>query len=276
MRFYIIIISCMFLSCSFLFSQRNRSSNELGFTGGLNYYIGDLNQNHFSNSKLAGGLVYRRNLSNRISFRLNALYGNVTADDSKSEDPQQLYRNLSFRSEMIEASGQIEINYYRIDPNDYEHFISPFVFFGIGVLKMNPQGDFNGSYYDLQALSTEGQGSSLYPNRTPYKLTQVVMPMGIGVKIYPTNRFGISLEWGMRKMFTDYLDDVSTTYVDPTILTTNTSNVAAVLADKTPMDPSDKYLNVNRQRGNSKDKDWYNFTSITVSFKLDKARIVCP
>ena len=71
------------------------------------------------------------------------------------------------------------------------------------------------------------------------------------------------MEYGIRKSFTVYLDDISTTYVD-----------AANLIDMSPLgeEMSDKSLNgpqaKNFQRGNSKDNDWYTFTGITLSFKL--------
>jgi hypothetical protein len=42
----------------------------------------------------------------------------------------------------------------------------------------------------------------------------VAIPFGIGAKMNVSKKVGIGLEWGPRKTFTDYLDDVSGTYPD--------------------------------------------------------------
>ena len=276
------ILSCMLISCSFAFSQLIKPSHEIGLFGGTAYYIGDLNDLHFRNptkeaygsnlDKIAYGLVYRRNFGDRISFKASGLYGKVSAYDRLSDSDFKQYRNQSFRTSMIELSGQIEFNFYRVDPNSYTHYFSPYVFIGGGYLKMNPEGDYNDLWYALQPLNTEGQGLDAYPDRSPYKLNQFTIPMGVGFKIYPAENFGISIEWGMRKMYTDYLDDISTTYANPNLM----SPTSVYFADKTPIDDELKSFNTNRQRGDSKTKDWYNFTGITLTYRINKKRIVCP
>jgi hypothetical protein len=59
-------------------------------------------------------------------------------------------------------------------------------------------------------LSTEGQG--IYPDKKPYSLWQPTIPFGGGVKFAITENLRIGFEIGLRKLFTDYLDDVSTSY----------------------------------------------------------------
>ncbi len=282
MKKYLIIVSCMFLTCSFVFSQRVKNSHEFGLFLGTSYYLGDLNGLHFRNpvtksygsplDLLSYGAVYRRNFGDRWSVKATGLMGKVAAYDNLSDQGFQQYRNLSFRSKLLEFSGQIEFNFYPVDPNDYDRFFSPYVFIGGSYLKMNPEGGYNDLWYSLQPLNTEGQGLAAYPDRKPYKLNQFTIPMGIGFKMYPVENLGISLEWGMRKMFTDYLDDVSTTYVNPSLI----SPTSLLFSDQTPVDDELKVLNTNRQRGNSKLKDWYNFTGIIITYRINKKRIVCP
>ena len=64
-------------------------------------------------------------------------------------------------------------------------------------------------------MHTEGQGFPQYPDRKDYKLTQMEVPMGFGFKFYVKENMFIGLEILHRKLFTDYVDDVSTNYIDP-------------------------------------------------------------
>ncbi len=98
--------------------------------------------------------------------------------------------------------------------------LRPYVFAGFGVYHFNPQGsltDANGNvtWYDLKPLRTEGEGMAQYPNRKEYSLTQFNVPMGAGIKYFLSHKTTIGLEVSYRQTFTDYIDDVSTNYIDP-------------------------------------------------------------
>ncbi len=67
-------------------------------------------------------------------------------------------------------------------------------------------------------MSTEGEGLVEYPDRKPYNLFQFSIPFGGGIKFRVSDHIVVAYEIGMRKTFTDYLDDVSTRYVDQAIL----------------------------------------------------------
>jgi hypothetical protein len=123
----------------------------------------------------------------------------------------------------------------------------------------------------LQPLSTEGQGTSAKPGTRKYRLVQVSIPFGAGFKLNLSERIDLSMEWGMRKTFTDYLDDVSTVYPDPTILDTEKGSISAAMSDRTG-----STNNVGRQRGNSKNKDWYCFTGVVLGFKFREPAQKCP
>ena len=86
--------------------------------------------------------------------------------------------------------------------------------------------------------------------------------MGGGFKIAVNKTFNIILEYGIRKTFTDYLDDISTTY--PGVNLKEMSLLGEEMSDKSSNGPQAKDF----QRGNSKDNDWYTFTGITLSFKI--------
>ncbi|MCX6182334.1 MAG: DUF6089 family protein [Bacteroidetes bacterium] len=242
-----------------------RPYSEIGIFGGTSYYLGELNHVHFPMKLLqpAGGLFYRYNLNGHYALRSFINYSEVKGYDVYSNNVFEKNRGLSFASKILEVGSILEFNFYEFALyKDAKRKITPFIFGGLNYFYFNPQGNIGGSWVDLQPLGTEGQGTSAFPNRHKYSLHQIGMPMGIGVKV-KIQRFAITAEWGIRKTFTDYIDDVSTTYVNPNLL----SGEAAQLANRGTV-PSATLT--DKQRGNSKTSDWYVFTGITISFKLAK------
>ncbi|MCX6232193.1 MAG: DUF6089 family protein [Bacteroidetes bacterium] len=264
----IIIIICGILISLGSYAQRS----ELGGFAGTSYYLGDLNpSNQFGSPNLAAGLIYRYNLNPHWAFRVNAIYGILEGDDADYSNP----RNLSFRTNVFEFSTQIELNFFEYFTGSKAHRFTPYIFGGVGVFFFNPQAkDIDGKWQDLQPLGTEGQGTISYPTRKPYSLTQMAVPFGVGLKLSISKTICIGLEWGMRKTFTDYIDDVSTTYVDNIVLAAEKGKIAAFLADKTTVliNPQTGYAYPahleNTQRGNSENNDWYSFAGFTITFKL--------
>lgn len=258
MRKLITLLSILYLPVT-LFSQRS----ELGVMLGATYYLGDLNPSkQFVMSMPAGGLIYRYNFNFRWSVKVNAIFGYLRADDNITNIPQK-DRNLSFRSPLFEISPQVELNFLKYQTGHKKYKFSPYLFGGICLFYFNPQAKFNDKYYDLQPLGTEGQGTTQYPDRKPYSLISFGIPFGLGFKFSPAKSINIGLEWGMRKTFTDYIDDVSKTYVNPDILRAQKSPVSALLSDR-----SETKHEPGAQRGNSKSTDWYSFASLTFTFKL--------
>lgn len=242
-------------------------SSEVGIFLGGSYYTGDLNPTgHFVQTQPAIGLIFRRNFNPRLGVRINGLFGSVRGDDSRSTDVAQIQRNLSFKSKVYELSGQMEFNFldYRIGNENFP--FTPFAFLGVGIFNFDPQAELGGHWVALQPIGTEGQGSP-YMDKKRYKRLQVSVPFGAGFKVNIAKRMSLGMEWGMRKTFTDYLDDVSTVYVNPIYLTSDAARLSnrSVTPDNTGM-----------QRGNSKNKDWYNFTGLTITFKLNNPQEKCP
>lgn len=251
-----------------------QKSSELGIFLGGSYYTGDLNpMGHFHNlTQPAGGGVFRYNFNPRFALRVNGFYGTIKGDDASTTSFAQQQRNLHFKSTVMEFSVQGEFNFLDYRMGNDNHPFTPYLFLGAGVFRHSPRAQLIGSWVDLQPLSTEGQGTVLN-NRKPYKLTQISIPFGIGVKTNLAKRVGLSIEWGLRKTFTDYLDDVSGRYVDPLALAAIKGTSAAVLSDRSLV--RDLHSNVGRQRGNSATKDWYYFTGLILSFKLKEKLKKC-
>jgi len=261
MKFCLYILLSFLIATSSLFSQtkkRNFRQHEVGIFIGGAYYIGDLNpRKQFALTQPAAGAFYRFTPNYRYAFRGGIYWGNIMGDDSQTDDPDQLQRNLNFKSRIIEFNAIAEFNFleYRISNDKYK--FTTFLFLGIDVYNFRPRGQVGNNWIDLQPLRTEGQSKA-------YKLTQVSIPFGIGAKMNVSKQVGIGLEWGPRKTFTDYLDDVSGTYPDPSV-NPFVSAGAAKMSDRSKNAGS----NINEQRGNPRTKDWYFFFGITLNIKLN-------
>lgn len=253
------------------YAQGFKTAAEMGFFGGGSYYIGDLNPlQHFVYSKPAFGAIFRYNLTKRYSLRFTGSYGQVYASDANSDDPFLVNRNLSFKSDILELAFGVELDLFDYNINNMKDPITPYFFYEVAFFKMNPTAELNGEDYTLQNLGTEGQGTSL-SDKEPYKLNQLSIPLGIGLKFNLRKRMAISVEYGIRKTFTDYLDDVSGNYVDPDLLSAYNGSLAAEFSDRS-LDNSN-LSNTGFNRGNSSNKDWYAFYGILFTFKPFKENI---
>jgi hypothetical protein len=265
----------------FAFEGRPQVS-EVGLCGGVSFYMGDLNpKGVFMGSRPAGGLIYRYNINPRFAFKAVALFGSLQAEDAKTGTPE---RNLSFRSPLSELSAQMELNFLRLYNEKGANFFTPYIYLGVGIFSFNPQTSFGGKWYDLQPLGTEGQGLKgtdpvtgvNYDNIKPYKLTNFAIPFGLGVRFNFLQYYSAGLEWGFRKTFTDYIDDVSGLYVRRDFFLDKADlRLVADLSDRTaskdPLgNPEDKG---GKMRGNnSKTTDWYSFAVLTFTFKLNYSK----
>ncbi|MBV6406056.1 MAG: outer membrane beta-barrel protein [Flavobacteriales bacterium] len=242
--------------------------SEIGLTGGVMYYIGDLNpyKHYPARTRPAGGIAYRYNFDTRYALRAQALYGTLEAYDSDSPDSLQLARNLSFRTRLFELALLGEVNFfnYRGLGKDGRTW-TPFVFAGVCYFRANPRAQLNDTWYDLQPLGTEGQGSPDVPGAgKPYSVDQVGIPFGVGLKFNFGGHVDLQLEWGMRRTFTDHIDDVGGTYADPELI----NPLAAELADRSA--DRDVVDRTGQARGDAQTRDWYQYTGITLSYVLTK------
>lgn len=237
------------------------SRSEIGFLLGGSTYLGDLNQFiPFKRTHPAGGILYRYNVNPRMAVRVNATYGRVSATDAESTESLNKARNLSFFSDIYELAAGIEFNYFPFQLGHDRYKGTAYILAEIGVFRMNPKTEYNGGIVDLRPLGTEGQGTSLN-SKGHYSLTQICIPLGVGAKFSLGKRAGLNLELGIRKTFTDYLDDVGAdSYVDPVVLAAESGPLSAALSNRS----GDRY----GKRGNSATKDWYMFGGVAFTFSL--------
>lgn len=263
MRFLLLIV-CLFPVL--LYGQRHNflSRSELGFLAGGSYYIGDLNQTHFQHTKPAGGLIYRFNVHSRLSLRANLLFGSVQASDAESHSASRRNRNLSFQSKIAELGAGVEFSYLPFQLGHSKYKGTAYILAEFALAKINPMADYNGQLVALRPLGTEGQGTS-ESSHSRYMLTQLTIPIGAGAKFSIGEHTCIYFEYGIRFMFTDYLDDVGgSRYADPTVIANQNGPMAAALSNRS--------LDGNRygQRGNPVTRDWYAFFGAGISFRLGR------
>ena len=262
------VFSHILLFCCFL-TTVTAQVKEFGLFAGGAYYRGELNRTHFSQSDYSIGGIFKQDFPNdRLSLRFQLLYSQVKADDFKSGNTQQLNRNLSFKSSVIEFGPVLEIDFFKFHPGQNNTakaaFGTPYFMGGINIMRMNPKTRYNGEWIELQPLGTEGQGTSIANAPKKYSLNQIVIPFGIGIKVNLSHHSSFSMEYGIRKTFTDYLDDVSGIYPDLTAL----NPLARELSDRARTPEGVNQSSYGLQRGNPADKDWYSVFGFSITYEF--------
>ena len=201
------------------------------------------------------------NSGDYFNVRAGIGYGQVVGNDKNNTRADRRDRNLNFKSHILEANVIAELNL--LDPEEYPS--SPYLFGGVGLFHYNPfTFDTENKKTYLQPLSTEGQGLEEYPDRKKYSLIQFCLPFGLGWKWNINEKWDISYEFGFRLLFTDYLDDVSKTYVNLNVLATEKGSKSAELAYR----GKGPFLYEGEKRGNSSINDIYFFTGIKITTDL--------
>ncbi len=262
------------------FSQKNKyeKSKDFGILFGTSYYIGEVNPyKHFGTTlKPGGGISFRNNFNRRWTMKASMLYGVLEAWDKDSDDPWIRNRNLSFRNQILEGSMQFELNFFPYQLGNKQFPMSPYLFGGIAYFNMKPMGQYKGTWYELQPLGTEGQGTEYGGDK--YKTSLLSVPFGVGFKSNLFAIFGFSLEWGVRKTFTDYIDDISGKYVDPGVLEDLSGQLAATMSDRSlqkELQDGNSRNNSGLQRGDPGRKDYYFFVMASLNIRIDKKATSC-
>lgn len=240
---------------------------EVGLQFGASGYQGDLSPDDqiqsISTLHPSLGIFARYNANRYFGYRVNFSYGTVSGDDADAKNESRQLRNLSFRSKILELALIGEWNILGRHKR-----LTPYLFGGVALFRFNPEANYQGRLIELQPLGTEGQGMEGFGEK--YKRTQFAIPMGGGLKFAVNKNFNVGLELGFRKLFTDYLDDVSGSYVNYLELTRGNGETAALLSNRTgeALGTEPVFVETGTQRGNPDRKDWYFITNVSVSYNL--------
>lgn len=258
------------------FSQMNEfvQEGEFGITAGVAHYFGDLNnRSRINRPKLAIGGFIRKQFGDYTAVRLSGHFARLGYSDIYSSNEYDLRRNLSFNTNIFELALQGDFNFFKFNPADPEYTFTPYATLGVGVFNYNPYAFYKNQKVFLRPLHTEGQ--TFYKNRKEYGSMALCFPIGFGVKYALNDRINVSFEITHRFTTTDYLDDVSTTYVgaDKFPSTSGGKSIAGIMQDRsfevgTPIGIE------GRQRGFSKQKDQYTIAEVGISFNITSYR--CP
>lgn len=246
----------------------------------------------FLSTRYGFNIGLRKTFRERLSWQFTYSMGMLSGDDAKTTEYFRSDRNISFRSPIQEFSGRLE---YKIRKERGGHIydlrgvrgqsavkVATFCYVGLGVYHFNPKAYIEGNWVELQPIGTEGQ--NYIETRHPYSLFQVCVPIGIIAKYTINRKWAVSAELGLRFLFTDYLDDVSTTYANPDLVAEH-DNSASDTEAKLAADPAytehcyesnGLYHYYNEQRGDPYDRDFYMFMMISAHYKLKQNKAGWP
>ncbi len=245
-------------------------------------FLKDLN---IGKTHISGGVFFSAAYKNAVALRLEGTFGQISANDDvllgiTDIAKERFNRNLNFRSYITDVTAMLEIHpmYIFIDWPAKETTpprTSPYLLGGIGYFSFNPQTKVGNRMVDLQKLSTEGQGFAEHPDRPIYKLNQLNVPMGAGVKYELSPLINLRGELVYRKTFTDYIDDLSSTYIDPALFDkyfgvgTQKSITARALYDR----QIENRAGINGKRGTEKNNDAYFTANLKISVIIGRERM---
>jgi hypothetical protein len=273
-----------------------QNTTEAGFTVGPMVFLGDLGGHtgkgttfikdyNMNETKIAFGAFLTAYPAQWLGFRFSLNYGSIAGDDGNIKghggyEQARLARNLDFRSKIFEGTVMAEFYptvFLEEEPEDVTGRLRPYGVLGLGGYHFNPQGSYKNQYgdvvwVDLKPLHTEGEGFAEYPDRKNYSLTQLNIPMGAGIKYFFSENVNISFEIIHRKLFTDYVDDVSTRYVDPSLfkkyLSPSQAALAVIMSNKSVNGYNTPSYKMNDKRGDPTQKDAYFTAGFKVGFRI--------
>lgn len=313
----LVVLICLLFSIN---SQTNAQSItsgdgklEVGIGLGPSFFLGDLGgvqgegktfvkDVNFPFTKLMKGIYLNYSASEWLGIRVAANMGVLEGDDNIIDvkggaERFRKQRNLKFKSNVFEAYAALEF-YPTVFFEQYDglfHKLRPYGVIGFGMFHFNPQGEYitpsgESQWVYLKPLRLEGQGMAEYPDRKEYSLWQKEIPMGIGVKYYVKDNMYIGFEILHRKTFTDYIDDVSTQYVNPALFSNYMSADQATMARQ--LHYREQFLNpslsrpfINTQRGDPTENDAFFSGMLRMGFRLNgsnspngraKRQLKCP
>lgn len=297
-KFLLTVFAIIFLSP--LLRAQLPAKVDLGLTVGSTLFFGDLGGANYigrplffdlesSLTKPVVMLHYHYQKSKKVGLKFQAAYTAVAGDDKLIQPKEQFapewfrwYRNLNFQSKIWEVSGQFEYYLTKYQTGSMQYRVGPYIFAGVGVMHMNPKANYNGSLVALQPLHTEGQGFDGIDAKE-YMLYQPVFPIGVGIRYNVSPDFVIGFEYGDRKTFTDYMDDVSTSYVAQSDFNNYFANdaISATMAydlsvRSDEIDPEGIYSDVTapgQQRGDPTDKDHFIYVGFSFNYVLNQRKV---
>jgi opacity protein-like surface antigen len=243
---------------------------EIGGLIGISNYIGEINPN-FSLKTPGPSLcaIGRYNFNTRTSFRVDIGAGRLYGRDNISENNFQQARNLSFRTDFLDAAVNFEFNFLSLVHGSRDKYFTPYVFGGLAFMYYNPKAKLDDTWYALRPLGTEGQIKG-----DEYAQITAGLTYGMGIKLDLNYEWSLNVELSVRQVGSDYLDDVSTVYPDMIELEARHGDIAVQLSDRSGELGIEPIGTPGRQRGTSGNNDAYYSLRIGVVYYI--GLLQCP
>lgn len=281
--------------------------NEIGGGIGVTNFMGDLGGANkigsngisdfdFRATRPTLHVDYRYYILQSLAAKAGLTYGWVGGSDENTEEQFRNNRNAHFRSPIVELAAQVDWFFFEQSRTGQVHNLKGargalnmdigfYIFAGVSGFYFNPKAkltevynpelieaglEADNKWYALRKIGTEGQG--YFPTRKKYSPISVAVPFGLGIRHNLNSDMSIEFEYGFRKTFTDYIDDVSTSYVDPDVFEGDDALVAKHFSNPSPSADPDHPLHSStspgEQRGNPKENDAYMFGIFSFKYKL--------
>lgn len=272
---FILLVFCFAIRANAqMANEEYVQEGEFGITAGAAHYFGDLNNRAAINRpKIALGAFFRKQFGNYTALRITGHFAQLGYSDIYSKNEYQQRRNLSFNTNIFEIAARGDFNFFKFNPTDPQHSFTPYATVGVGIFSYDPYAFYNGQKIYLRPLNTEGE--TFYQGRKAYGTMALCFPIGFGVKYAISQKVNLSFEIAHRFTTTDYIDDVSKTYIgiDKFPSPNGGKSVAAIMQDRS-FETGVPIGIEGRQRGFSKQKDQYAIAEIGISFNITSYR--CP
>ena len=255
--------------------RKFEQSKTLGLTVGTGYYLGEMNPTgHFKGRFQPGfGGFLRMNMTRRFGVRAALQRTALLYYDADSNDPWIANRNLHFRNAITEGSVVAEFNYSRYQIGNTKDRFTGYLFAGLSLYSHMPEAEIDGIWYELQPMGTEGQGTTGGGER--YATTGFAVPFGFGFKWNFGPFSALNIEWGMRRTWTDHLDDVGGYYASLAVLEEEAGPLSELLSVSRIEGEGDLEDPVGQMRGYNGLDDRFAVMSVSLTFRIDKAPTTC-
>lgn len=278
MRKIVILFLTLLFTNTLMQAQRRL---DYGISVGVSNYLGDIGgkektrRDFVADMKMAktrwntGGFI-RYKVKPKISIKLALDYLRLEGDDKLSTNPARNARNLNFKNDMFDLAVTGQFFFY--EDNDlgntyrYKNGFRAYAFVGVGGFYSNPKAMYNGSWVKLRPLQTEG---------VSYSPIGVSIPAGLGFYFTFEKKHRIGFEMNYRTTFTDYLDDISGNYADPSGMSPEAAALSNRTGELTDLDPEfaknfgyNSATGTGNKRGDKTHKDSYMTMSLSYSYVL--------
>lgn len=255
--------------------RKFETSKTMGLTFGTGYYLGELNPNgHFKGRLQPGfGGFLRFNMTRRFGVRASLNRLELLYYDSDSKDPWIANRNLHFRNAITEGAVVAEFNYSRYQIGNTKDRFAGYLFAGLSLYSHMPEAQIGETWYELQPLGTEGQGTTSGEQR--YATTGFAVPFGFGFKLNLGHFSALNFEWGMRRTWTDHLDDVGGYYASIAVLEDESGPLAEELSEARILREGGLEDPVGQMRGYNGLDDRFAMMNVSFTFRIDKSPTTC-